>query len=38
MQLRHRYVHVGVVIGVQGDPAYTDAVGEEQVRLGGVVT
>lgn len=37
MQLGHRYVHVGVVIGVQGDSAYADAVGEDQVRLGGVV-
>lgn len=38
VQLGHRYVHVGVVVGVQGDPAHADAVGEEQVRLRGVVT
>lgn len=30
-------MHIGVVIGVQGDPAYADAVGEHQVRLWGVV-
>lgn len=38
MQLRHRDVHVRVVIGIQGDSAHTDAVGEEQVCLWGVVT
>ena len=38
VQLRHRYVHVGVVVGVQGDSAHADAVGEDQERLRGVVT
>ncbi len=38
VQLGHRYVYISVVIGVQGDSAHTDAVGEEQVRLWGVVT
>ena len=38
MQLGHSHMHVGVVVGVQGDSANTDTVGEEQVRLWGVVT
>lgn len=38
MQLGHRYVHIGVVVGVEGDSPHTDAVGEEQERLWGVVT
>lgn len=37
MQLGHLHVHVGVVVGVEGDPAHADAVGEEQVGLGGVL-
>lgn len=37
MQLGHRHVNVGVVVGVQGDSAHADTVGEEQVSLGGVV-
>lgn len=38
VQLGHRYVHVGVIVGVQGDSPHTDTVGEEQVCLRGVVT
>lgn len=37
MQLRHVDVHVGEVVRVQGDPAYADAVGKEQIRLWGVI-
>lgn len=37
MQLWHRYVHVSMVAGVQGDPAHADAIGKEQVSLGGVL-
>ena len=38
MQLWHGHVHVRVVVGIQGDAAHTDAVGEQQVGLGAVVT
>lgn len=31
-------MHVGVVVGVEGDPAHTDTVGEKQVGLRGVLT
>lgn len=37
VQLGDGDVDVRVVAGVQGDAAHTDAVGEEQVRLGNVV-
>lgn len=38
MQLRDWNVHIGVVVSVQRDPAYTDPVGEEQICFWGVVT
>lgn len=38
MQLRHWYVHVSVVAGVQRDSAHTDAVGEEEESLWGIIT
>lgn len=37
MQLWDMYVYVSVVVGVQGDSAHADPVGEEQVRLWGVI-
>lgn len=38
VQLGHRHMHVSVVIGVQRNSAHANAVGEEQVRLRGIIT
>ena len=38
VELGHVHVHVSVVLGVQGDAAHADPVGEEQVGLRRVVT